>query len=265
MLLRERVFTPFQAWYTLFMKILQSLTNPLVKNIVKLHSRKHRTESQQFIAEGIRTCSALLASSQELITLLVTEAAQEQTPAATPTDRIYLVSDAIMRKISPSSSPSGLLGIFRMPQAPTKSLEPGLVLARVADPGNVGTLIRSAISMGFSTIVAIDSADPWGPKAVQASAGSIGRANIFSFSWQQLLDFPSRPHLCALVAEGGKKPSDISLAQYLLVVGNEARGIPQEWLACCEAKVTMPMVGGVGSLNAAVAGSIALYLARNTC
>jgi len=245
------------------MKTIHSLTNPLVKEVVKLHVTKYRTQLRKFIAEGTRTCSALIQYGHKSLTLFSTEAMLAAATQLAEPKTIFVVSDAVMQKMSPSSSPSGILGIFAIPSlpAPTK-LEPGLVLARVADPGNMGTLIRSAVSMGKKTVVTIEGTDPWGPKAVHASAGAIGTANIVDLSWQELVETSNRPPLCALVVEGGKQPSELALANMLLVVGSEAHGIPAEWLASCQERMTLPMPGSAESLNAAVAGSIALYLAR---
>jgi len=245
------------------MKQIQSLTNHLVKEVVKLHTAKHRKDLGKFIAEGVRCSSALAESGAKLLTLFATERMIETAQTIATADKIFAVSDAVMQKMSTSNSPSGLLGVFEIPMPPPLvDLSVGLVLARVADPGNMGTLIRSAVAMGKSTIVVIEGADPWGPKVVQASAGAIGNANIFELSWQELLAITSRPPLCALVIEGGQKPSDIELQKALLVVGSEAHGIPPEWIHSCDTHLTLPMKSGVSSLNAAVAGSIALYLAR---
>jgi len=245
------------------MKIILSLTNPLIKEVVRLHSPKHRAHLCKFIAEGARTCTALVESGHKPLTVFATEAMLTATTQFTDPESAFVVSDTVMHKMSPCSSPSGLLCIFAIPSPPVATkLCPGLVLARVADPGNMGTLIRSAVAMGKKTIVTVEGTDPWGPKAVQASAGSVGTANIFKLSWQELVETPNRPSLCALVVKGGQKPHELDLANMLLVVGSEAHGIPTEWVASCQKRLTLPMPGHTESLNVAVAGSIALYLAR---
>jgi tRNA G18 (ribose-2'-O)-methylase SpoU len=93
---------------------------------------------------------------------------------------------------------------------------------------------------------------------VQASAGTIGYAHLINLSWQELVQHKNRPALCALVAHGGDQlGGDIS--QNLMVVGGEANGIPTEHIAQCDKQVTLTMSGPAESLNAAIAGSIALY------
>jgi RNA methyltransferase, TrmH family len=126
----------------------------------------------------------------------------------------------------------------------------------------MGTLIRSCAAMNYKTVVCIKGTDPWSPKVVQASAGTIGMVNIFQVTWDELIQNKQNLNLCALVVSGGNKPQDIDLSNTLLVVGSEAHGIPDEWLGQCEQKLTLPMPGKTESLNAAVAGSIALYLAQ---
>jgi TrmH family RNA methyltransferase len=154
------------------------------------------------------------------------------------------------------------VGVFEIPkQEPLSALTGGLVMTKIADPGNMGSLIRSCAAFGVKTVVTIDGADVWSPKVVQASAGTLALVNVFETNWKDLLRYKKDLKLCALVVDGGKKPSHTTLDNTLLVVGNEAQGIPQEWVAECEETMTISMPGQVESLNAAVAGSIALYLA----
>lgn len=95
---------------------------------------------------------------------------------------------------------------------------------------------------------------------VQATAGTIGMVHIIETDWQTLRTYHA-DKLCALVATGGKTPEELDKSkQRLLVVGNEAHGIPSEWLTDCNEKLTLPMPGSTESLNAAIAASIALYL-----
>lgn len=129
----------------------------------------------------------------------------------------------------------------------------------MSDPGNVGTLIRTAAAMNFKTIICVDSVDPYSPKVVQASAGTIGCINLMQLTWDEIIEKKADIPLVALIVSGGKSVSDIS-AHSLLVVGSEAHGIWEQWLLDCDEKVTIAMPGKTESLNAAVAGSIAMYL-----
>jgi TrmH family RNA methyltransferase len=119
--------------------------------------------------------------------------------------------------------------------------------------------MRSCVAFGKKTIVCVEGVDPWNPKVIQASAGTIGSATIFTWSWQELLRNKKNLTLCALVVHGGKPPHQITITETLMVIGNEAHGIPQEMLTTCDELLTLPMPGQTESLNAAVAGSIGMY------
>lgn len=237
-----------------------SVDNPEIKLVTELHEAKGRKAQKRFIGQGLRTCQTLIASNLELIKLYVTEEHLDQALQITTITHICLINTRILEKISTSTTPSGLVGVFGIPQQlTTKSLTEGIVLARISDPGNMGTLIRSAYAMGVRTVVVVEGTDPWSPKVIQATAGAIAALNIFELPWQALVENKRALTLCALVVKGGSAPKSIASSNILLVVGNEAQGIPEDWVKNCEKSMTIPMPGNAESLNAAVAGSIAMY------
>lgn len=241
-------------------KTITSVANEAVKHVVSLHLPKYRQEHQQFIAEGLRTITTLLQAGERLVALYVTN---KMLPTIENMGLTHvIVSEHVINKMSAASTASGILGIFEIPSPSPSRITAGLVLARIADPGNMGTLIRSAAAMNVGTVVIVEGADPYSPKVIQATAGTIGNVNIFRIGWQELpkIAREKKLSLSALVVEGGKVPDKVDFKKSLLVVGSEAHGIPQEWLAECDEKITLSMPGAVESLNAAVAGSIALYL-----
>lgn len=243
-------------------KKIDSVANPIIKRVVQLQSPKHRAQLQEFIAEGFRTISTLITTGSKLVTLFVNEEFLYDAEQIAPQKSIIMVSPAIMAKISTSKTPSGLLATFCIPPQPSfDMLGTGIVLTQISDPGNMGTLIRTAAAMNKKTIVCVESVDPWNPKVVQATAGAIGSVNIFCINWDELLLNKKNLSLCALVAINGKNPDNVNLQNSLIIVGNEAHGIPAQWIAACDTQITLPMPGKFESLNAAVAGSIALYLA----
>ncbi len=244
------------------MKSITSRTNQEIKHVASLQAKKHRSEHSLFIAEGIRACSTLIAHGHIPAALYVTERNLAQAQGITEDRLIVLVGNHVMEKISAATTPSGIVGLFSIPKPPAPDqLGSGLVLAHIADPGNTGTLMRTAAALNAKSIVLIEGADPWSPKVVQASAGTIGMLTIFQWSWQELLAHKGNKKLCALIVSGGKPPQEISWQDALLVVGSESHDIPQEGIDASDETVTLPMPGGAESLNAAVAGSIALYLA----
>jgi len=245
------------------MKEITSLENPIIKKVVQLASVKGREQYGQFIAEGLRTCQTLVQSPVALDTFFVTLDSFEQAKTFVSEHKIVLVSDAVMKKIAPTKTPSGFLGIFAIPHLPLPDkLVPGIVLCEISDPGNFGTLIRSAVAFDLPQIISVGGVDPWNPKVIQACAGTIGFARIISLNWNQLVQYPQRPKLCALVARGGE-PIGPDMHGSLLVVGSEAHGLPEQWISACEQHATLAMPGGTESLNAAIAGAIALYLVVN--
>jgi RNA methyltransferase, TrmH family len=241
---------------------INSLTNDHVKHVVQLHASKYRSKLQEFIAEGFRTISTIVKAGNAPITLFVTEEFLYDAKQLVNEKLIIIVTPEIMDKMSTSKTPSGLLAVFHIPAQPSfDTLGAGIVLAQVTDPGNMGTLIRTAAAMNKKTVVCVETVDPWNPKVVQATAGAISMVSIFCINWHDLLLNKKNIPLCALVPTEGVNPSSIDLSDALIVVGNESHGISDEWVAQCDEKITLPMPGNFESLNAAVAGSIALYLA----
>ena len=251
------------------MREIRSRQNEEIKAVAKLKLQKERKKRKLFIAEGFRTCETL----SKLITpeaIYCTESMISQAKQIAPEEKVTLVSAQVMEKISSATSPSGILGVFPIPSTPDfEKLSSGIILTQIADPGNMGTLIRTTAAMGHKSVVIVEGADPWSPKVIQSTVGTIGHVQIFQVTWEQIIKNKKDLKLVALVAKDGKTPSEInledsskSLKDSLIVVGSEAHGIPQDWVDNCEEKLTLEMPGKTESLNAAVAGSIALYLAR---
>lgn len=247
------------------MKEMNSLTSEHVKSLVRLATdARERKQQQQFIAEGMRTCQTLIKSGLTLNQLYVTDFMLEKAEQLAPLDKVTIVSDAVLNKISPSSTPSGLLALFAMPQVSNdEPLASGLVLCQISDPGNMGTLIRTCAAMGKKTVVIIEGVDPFNPKVIQATAGTIGFVNIVQCTWQELMKRKKTLKLAGLVVNAGKPMHTLS-ADSLIVVGNEAHGLPTEYQKSCDELITLEMPGGTESLNAAIAGSIAMYVGWNS-
>ena len=253
------------------MKKILSLQNDLIKKIKSLHTPKGRSAHHLFIAEGLRAIEGLMTGRLELKFLFYTSMAQDSASILTPKINqfwpkvdLILLDPVVMAKISTLESQAGILAVFAIPQINHHSipLSTGAVLAQISDPGNMGTLIRTTAAMGYETVVVIEGTDPWGPKVVQASAGALAQINLFRLSWQELLAHKKDLTLCALVVQNGENPKTLDLSNSLLVIGSEAHGLPETWVADCEKRLTIPMPGGTESLNAAIAVGIALYLSK---
>ncbi len=150
-----------------------------------------------------------------------------------------------------------MVAVFRRGDLPTGTRPITLALWRVADPGNVGTLLRSADAFGAGIALSAGCADPTGPKAVRASMGSLFRVPLAAF------DHVAGRRV-ALVPRGGVAlPELVADGEVVLVLGAERQGLPPEVLEGCEEQASIPQPGGGESLNVAMAGTVALYeLAR---
>jgi RNA methyltransferase, TrmH family len=145
-----------------------------------------------------------------------------------------------------------VIGIYRRADLPVEARDVVLALWRVADPGNVGTLLRTADAFGAGVALSPECADPVGPRALRASAGAIFRVPLID--WDQM---PERR--IALVAHGGEPLDEVDLARPLtLYLGAEREGLPESLVTLCH-KVTIDLPGEAESLNVAAAGAIALY------
>lgn len=244
------------------MKNIISTTNPVVKLLASLHTKDGRQEHGLCLAEGERTIETFLQSRLVLEMLYVIDAYAQWAQDRLVDEKITLVSEQVMKKISTATTPSGIIGVFKIPQNPQKNLQRGIVLANIQDPGNMGTLIRTAVALATPTIVVIEGTDPWSPKVIQSSAGTVAHATLHQLTWEELVRAKkvAQLNLVALVISNGNPLETTVHENSLLVVGNEARGLPTLWQEQCDAHATLPMPGNTESLNAAVAGSIALYV-----
>ena len=243
------------------MNKITSVQNELIKTIVKLHTSKGRRDQKRFLAEGQRVGESFARAKWQPLELFATA------EMAITADQLFdkeptILSDNVMKKISTASTPSGIVAVFAYPKK-NPELSSGLVLSKITDPGNMGTLIRSAAAFGSKTVVIVDGCDPFSPKVVQASAGTIAHVTIIQWSWKELLENKKDLKLCALTIKNGQTPESFTdKKDLLLVVGNEAHGLSESQIIACDTQLTLPMSQDTESLNAAIAGSIALYLLK---
>ena len=161
-------------------------------------------------------------------------------------------------------TPQGVLSMARIPSADWTVASRGriLVLDAVQDPGNLGTLVRTAEALGLEAVVALrGTVDPWNPKAVRAAAGSAFRVPILAAEWEEANDRFRREDVVVWAADGAGAPfrrGDVAPRRLALVLGNEARGVSAPVLRAASRSVSVPMAGRVESLNVAVAGAILL-------
>lgn len=234
-------------------------TNPLVKRLQRLHRAAQRRAAGLFLIEGERAITALLALGWQPQHLLHRQG--DPVPADWPP--ACACSAAVIDRLSQARTASGYLAVFPIP-APA-AIDPaagGLLCWAIRDPGNLGSLLRSAAAFGQAQVVLVDCCDPWGPKTVQSSAGVVPVIALAAYEHEQARR-ELLPRGLALVPREGRPPTDFPAGERpWLVIGNEAHGLPAEVITACAARLTLPMRAEVESLNAAMAGSIACYCFR---
>jgi TrmH family RNA methyltransferase len=215
--------------------VITSRENEKLKLVRKLHERRWRDKLGLFVAEGEDLVDAARDAGYEAVELLV---AGEN------------VEPSLLAGVSTLGHPPRVIGVFRRRES-VRADDLTLALWCVGDPGNVGTLLRSADAFGAAVALSEGCADPFGPKALRAGMGSTFRVPLVDF------DLPASS--VALVAEGGVPLGELELDRYsTFVLGSEREGLPSEILARCNGKATIA-VRSVESLNVAMAGTIALY------
>ncbi|GDY12267.1 23S rRNA methyltransferase [Planctomycetota bacterium] len=233
---------------------IASTDNPLVRRLVRSAADGRRGERLVQV-EGRRAIAELLAAGWRPEALLVREDLD-----LPPGWNATMASARVLAKVSQAATPSGYLAAFPLP--PTAVLDPaagGLVLAGLSDPGNVGTLLRTAAAFACRQVVIASGCDPWSAKVVQSTAGCLASLAIHDLGDQAAATIAGGAPCCGLVVAGGRQPADLPPGPRWLVVGNEAHGLPEAWQALCVQRLTLPMPGQAESLNAAVAGAIALW------
>ncbi len=181
-----------------------------------------------------------------------------------PTDlgtSVYTVSDDVLKRLAGTEHPRGPISVVGIPEPMPPMVADSIVLVDVADPGNVGTIIRSAAAFGFQVIVAPGCADPWSPKALRSAAGGHFHTRIAPVVEESIAAIHNLGLTSAalVVGEGEPLRTIPSAGPLALVVGSEPHGLPESLVAECRHRITLPMPGGTESLNAAVAASIAMY------
>ena len=240
--------------------VITSRNNPLVRRVFSLREKKFRREAGEYVAEGIKSVCEAAASGAHIRLLVRAERVPAQDIAA---DGELVVSDGVFEKLSEEVSPQGVLAVIETPDctpAPPRSL--ALLLDGVSDPGNMGTVLRTADAAGYTDVYLRGCTDPFAPKSVRASMGGIFRVRLHIGGDDALrAALAGVPLVCADM--GGENVFRFTPpARFCLVVGNEANGVTEEVRAACAHTVRVPMRPVCESLNAGVSAGILMYLLR---
>lgn len=252
---------------------ISSARNPKVKQLGNLlRSKKERTASGCFVAEGLRSVQSILDapagrfSIREIwMTDNSTAAEQLFTVCREKDIPLYSIPETLFARISDTKNAQGILGVIHY-QAPELQLKPEkgryLLLESIADPGNLGTLIRTAVAASFDGIFLLgDHAELFSPKVVRSALGMLTLIDIFEtdmtlFDRLKKADYT----VYAATVKGGADPFTCPFAgKSVLAIGNEANGLSAELLQRTDTEITIPMNPLCESLNAAIAGAVCMF------
>lgn len=226
---------------------ITSVNNNLIKEMTKLHKKKYRDQHGLFLMEGYHLYEE--ASKHGTIKHVFT------TDESIQGDKVIHVNDMVLEKLAQTKNPQGVLVVCEKLQS-KKPTDKVLILDNVQDPGNVGTLLRSALGFGFNTVVLDNTADLYNDKVLRSAQGNIFRLNII---FEDTLTFMKnhKEYLYYGTAMNGKDINDIKGERIALILGNEGSGVRQEILDKTHFNVTINTQ--VESLNVGVAGSIIMH------
>ncbi len=261
-------------------KTVTSLTNPLVKSLRALHLKKHRDETGLFLAEGLQLVRYAIEANWTIETLVCAAGSLDDNAVANAAAQtkaeggtVLQVPAAVLAKIAQRDNPQTVLGTFRQrfgSLAKVGGANGGsglwVALDRIRDPGNLGTIIRTADAAGAQGVLLIgESCDPFSCETVRATMGSIFHVPVARASESEFIDH-AKTTPARLVGTHLTGAIDYRKADYqppcVLVMGNEQKGLSDALARACDHLVCIPMAGRAESLNLAIATGLMIYEAR---
>lgn len=251
---------------------IESIDNSKLKLVRKLSNRKFRDSEGKYVIEGINLVSEAVTRKIDIEFILISEDYKnDKFIESIPKDfNVYETSSYIFNKLTDAESGVGLLAVVNSHRELTgfESLISTdsniLILDRIQDPGNIGTMIRTAVAAGYGLIIALKgTADVYSPKVLRSTAGTIFEIPIiYTDNAVELIDDIKKKgiRVVTTVPEGVKNYFDEDLSKGVaLVIGNEGKGISEEMTKLADLQVTIPMMGKTESLNAAISAAILMY------
>ncbi|HKG07902.1 MAG TPA: RNA methyltransferase [Pedobacter sp.] len=237
------------------------LSKSQISFIKSLHQKKYRKEQGIFIIEGIKSVAEFIQSTYQVHSIYYLPQYQSLLPKLPANIKLFEVNNTELGKISTLQAPPGVLALVRIPANPVlapKTLKNtfSLVLDGIQDPGNLGTIIRTADWFGFKNVICSDNTvEVYNPKTVQATMGSLSRVNIFYQDLNAVISSAGIPVFGAVLDGESLYKTDWG-SEGLVVLGNEGQGISNEIMGLISHPVTIPRVGGAESLNVAISAAI---------
>ena len=234
--------------------VITSKYNPLIKEIEKLYDKKYRKICGKYVVEGIKPVRECISAGCTILNIICVEGLESEFENA------VIVSKAVFESVSSEVTPQGVLAVVELPSNKLKVPQDSCILLdRLQDPGNLGTVIRTANAAGYSEIYLINCTDPYSPKAVRASMSGIFFVKVYQGTNEEILGvLKGIPLICADM-DGEDIFSFNSPEKFCLCIGNEGNGMSQEIMKRARFKVSIPMRETCESLNAAVSAGIVMY------
>jgi TrmH family RNA methyltransferase len=249
------------------MKRIESKKNPQVKQWKKLHTKKERDTTGQFIIEGAHLVEEALKYKQLLTSLIITESFQLPVNWNIDELEVYIVTEEVMNEIGETETPQGVAAVCRTPSYELNGADHSILLIdAVQDPGNLGTLIRTADAAGIGGIIVGEgTVDIYNSKVLRASQGSIFHIPIIKGNlneWIQTLKDLGHMVYGTSLEDADPYINVVPSSPFSLIVGNEGRGVHKELLSLTDKNLFIPIHGKAESLNVTVATGVLLYYLR---
>jgi TrmH family RNA methyltransferase len=246
---------------------LHSKENRRIKLCKQLMSDgKHRAKHGLFVLEGLRSVNAAALSDAEITAVFVTRGFRSAHPEAVPDSAdVFLITDELSAYLSDTETPQGLFALCKIPAAGGFTVTGDgryILLHNLQDPGNLGTIIRSADAFGIDALFTVNCCDLFSPKVIRATAGGIFRVNIRSLDLESafaLFRSNGIKTIASVTDHGARPVGGRGFNGTAVFIGNEGNGLPPGVVSACDETLTIRLRGGADSLNAAVAAGIIMY------
>ena len=240
---------------------ITSRKNPLLQQVKKLlSSKKAREEAGLFAADGTKLLKEAVTYFLGLDTVILSDGVEADVPESV---RVIRVPGDVMESISPMQSPQGALFLCRLPEKKGFVPEPGmLLLDGIQDPGNLGTILRTADALDVKVALLEGCADPYSHKVVRSSMGAVFRTEVIQSTWETVKTACAEAGIPIGVTALSDRAKDLrqsDLKNMAVVIGSEGQGVRKEILDNADAELIIPMNPHCESLNAAVAATIVMW------
>ena len=246
------------------LQLIESTKNERVKAWKKLHTKKGRQKARAFLIEGDHLIEEALKEKQRIATIIIDEK-RKHVPFDIQAIPVVKVTHRVFQEISETDTPQGIIAVCHMPEEHEMKLNKGkyLLVDEVQDPGNVGTLIRTADSAGFDAVIlGKGCADRYNAKTIRATQGSLFHLPVYEGDLEKMVSMLQKNNLKVFgtALQGAKEYRTLEKQEaFGLIVGNEGSGVRESLLALCDENVYIPIFGKAESLNVAVAAGILMY------